>query len=273
MNNPTYTQTLQVLADYRMLSIVQLSMLLFKSDQMTRRCLRKLAQDKLISRASLQSQGKKGRPETIILPTEKGLETIGCPPCTSPTKNQTNHQLATNWVRIQTHHLHQIIPTMHIQTCAANSLLKQNAKLWLDGTGENYRRLIPDAIMCLGHDTRKILFFVEMDMGTESEQSSSGHTNNLEHKVTTYAAALSGKTYSHLNKEFDAKFNGFRTLIVAHSQPRLDQINRYLKGYSTTGFVWTTSLAKILSDGIGGDIWSSGGREPDQTILGGLKTS
>ncbi len=272
MNVKTTHQVLNTLADYRILTSAQLARHLLKSDQMTRRCLREMEQSKWIIPIILDSQGKKGRPQKTYIPSEEGLKQIPGVEARqpAPTPNQIPHQIALNWIRILVHELDPKKKQFLVTTLAPNSLLKCSIKPWLSISGSN--RLVPDAILCLEYrpEKRKLLFFVEMDMGTEVQKSTQGHTNNLNHKIHNYAKTLADGKYRHLDNAFDAHFKGFRVLLIANSQSRLDQINGLVESMSNTGFIWTTSLEKLQSETMAAPVWFSAGKLPLQSILGKL---
>lgn len=274
MNKAIHFQVLQTLADYRILSSSQITQLLFKSSQMARRTLRELELIHWITPQKLASYSKKGRPEKAYTPSEKGLNHLnaieGLPP--SPTPSQIPHQLAVNQLRILALDLEKHKSQIQVTTLAPNSLLKRPHKGFLTVTSNT--RLVPDTILCLEHppEKKKLLFFIEMDMGTESQQSQKGHTNNLQHKIISYAKCMAEGKYHFLNKVFNAQFTGFRVLLVANSSSRLEQINRLTGSIPYNHFIWTTHIENLKSQGMAAHIWHSNGTPPLQSILGKLAT-
>jgi hypothetical protein len=132
--------------------------------------------------------------------------------------------------------------------------------------------LIPDGVCALGHNElgKTVLFFVEIDMGTEARTSAAQYPGEIRRKLQCYQQLLSTGDYRRYETDFDAKFRGFRLLMVTPQPERLRALCRLVREVCTTDFVWLTDRSGLLRQGIHAPIWRVGGREdlPPQSILG-----
>lgn len=86
----------------------------------------------------------------------------------------------------------------------------------LEDKGLHGGLLLPDAFFVLEKADKKLLYFVEIDLGTETLRSGSNYS--FEGKLDLYADIFDSEEY---NKFLNHKFVGFRLLCVFTSQKRM----------------------------------------------------
>jgi hypothetical protein len=121
--------------------------------------------------------------------------------------------------------------------------------------------LIPDGIFSITHKklNRSLLFFLEIDRGTETLVSKIPLVKDIRNKIIGYQEIFSAKIYKNFERSFSNDFKGFRVLFVSPSEKRFEQINRLIRGIPQTDFVWNSIFEIIRRQGIFDQIWLKGG--------------
>jgi hypothetical protein len=133
---------------------------------------------------------------------------------------------------------------------------------------------IPDGVFSItnneGETKKTLLFFLEIDMGTETIASMDRNFKDVRQKIINYQALYHSGRYKRYERVFDAKLNGFRLLFLANTPVRLIALCHLAKAIPPSDFVWLTDQERMFSRGVSADIWARGGRhdEPLQSILG-----
>ncbi len=259
---------LQSLVDYGTLSMTQLTILHFPSRQMARIKARHFYDSGLAEIIHQDFAGGRGKPEGIIFPTEKTIKILndsnsvgGNENFTLPAINRRNlnHQLLINWARIHLTSMEKQIPQLSAKFLSPFIEIDSYRIDLADSKLGNL--LIPDGIFSISYapQQKSLLFFLEIDMGTETLSSQSLSKNDFKRKILEYHYVFKNQLYKHLEGIFGLQFNGFRTLVVADSKSRLNQLNRLVKSMKSTGFIWLTDRDSILASGISDVIWFKGG--------------
>ena len=132
--------------------------------------------------------------------------------------------------------------------------------------------LIPDGIFSISHTKKSnsLLFFLEVDMGTETISSNNPTFKDIRKKIFCYQHIFKYQTYKKFENLLQDHFHGFRTLLVANSEHRLQQLCRLTKSISLTDFIWLTDKNSIIKNGISDKIWIKGGNIENErySILG-----
>lgn len=271
---------LKALLDYRLLTITQATVLLFASRQMARRHIRELYHQGLIEISYQELSKTKGKPEGLIrlshravdLLKEQGLHEndVYREKTASFDHDAVEHQLLINWVRIHLIHLERCLTRLKVNflSPASNNddfqLPLSDLKLGL--------ALVPDGIFSISDSIqyKAILFFLEVDMGTESLTSKGSHKNNLSHKIIAYQDIFRTASYKRIEIPLKASFLGFRTLFVTNTLARYEQICRLIKSIKNTDFIWVTHKDHVFGKGISDMIWARGGHSENdpQSIIG-----
>lgn len=264
----TDLQFLRTLNEYRLLSSSQLSLLCFPSRQMTRRKLKDLLTKGLVRVISWVSEGSTGRPENVYGLSEQGRAAIGQKGAAvevrstfsglSEDTGNVGHQLLLNWVRLHLKGLVTARPELTVNFLSPAESIEYRIA-FPDNAGR--ASLIPDGICSItdSQQGKSLLFFLEIDMGTESLSGSSPGT--VRAKISNYEQIFRSKSYKKFEQLLNRSFRGFRVLFVANTHNRLTQLSRLAKSDKSADFVWLTDQESLFKNGISGKIWLRGGRE------------
>ena len=283
---------LRDLADYRILSASQLTHLHFPGKRAARRRMQRLCGDKYVEILPGSTSEGGGRPENLYGLAKNGLgllrsegfldERIDFEQAGGANlSNQVAHQVLLGWCRIHLVHLcrecarfeHQIL------TCNSSQGLVPETGIPLvraevnTGDGCASAHFTPDAAFIITDMVRSksLLFFLEVDMGTEPLSSVSG--GDIRGKVARYKRYFRSNGYKSYEKTWNiSPLTGFRLLFVAHSASRMEALCSLTKTLSPSDFVWVTSADRMFAEGISGDIWARAGRSIAalESILGDL---
>jgi len=283
------------IAEYKFLTVKQLGALGQRSLQVIRKRLRFLKSENLIIMQERAFGEGPGHPENIVILTEKGLKLLKDKDIlsnharyvTNATKDPifVNHDLLVNWVFIhlvQVGRENQCLSTRHL-TISSHNLNKGNADKPLlmerfssDKTSENYS-MIPDGVFIItDKETEKtLLFFLEVDMGTETLANTKRTPNDVRQKIINYQALFRTGQYKRYEKIFKAKLNGFRLLFLSNTHARLRALCKLVREMPPTDFVWLAVQDQMFSNGLSAEIWVRGGKDNDtlQSILGQKRAS
>lgn len=273
-------EVFKVLLDFGMLTVSQCALLCFPSRQMARKKIRELANRGLVRLLSRDFNQCSGRPENIMMLSTEALQLLNDLGCLNreisfPHMKETylqdgEHQILINWVRLHLNWVEKNLPQIKINFLSPN--LYQDAyglKIEESGLGAF---IIPDGIFSITDlkQAKSLLFFLEVDMGTESMTSSNPGKGDIKRKILAYKQVFGSKLYKGLEDPFKATFTGFRTLFISETESRLQQLCRLIRSMPSTDFVWLTDKDSVFENGISGRIWVKGGKEEDgrYSILG-----
>jgi hypothetical protein len=283
------TALLSYIAEYKFLTIKQLSALSKRPVPSIHRRRRHLEKEHLIVMTERGFGSGRGRREIIIFMTRKGLEFLRHQEVLSEhaayiTDKTTDsifleHDLLVNWFFI---HLLQIkrenrqLATQCLTTSshdlrmgtADNPLLQE--RFATDETFENVRIMIPDGVFTISHQEKALLFFLEVDMGTETLASSKPGAGDVRQKILNYQSLFRTGHYKRYEKIFDAEFNGFRLLFLTNSLSRSKKIGELVQAMPPSDFIWVTDQNRMFEQGVSAEIWARGGchHKPPESILG-----
>jgi hypothetical protein len=194
------------------------------------------------------------------------------------------HQLLLNWVRAHLHHVEMVVPQLRIRFLAHNSPFLppafSNVSIVTDPTpGEvEPRRNIsfkPDAAFSISDTTqgKTVLFFLEVDRGTEILASPKREPTDIRQKILNYGICFDRQTYKKYESLWDCSLNGFRLLFVTDSVARLSTLCSLVQAMPPSDYIWLTDKDRMFEDGISAEIWARGGRleVSPQSILGRLR--
>lgn len=237
---------IRLFKDYRVLTTAQLALLLGLSEQMTRRQLRLLRAKNIIRELPRKSLGR-GRPKSAF--TSQGDEFK---------PHLLEHQLALNWCRIH----FSVCPQKSTQFLAHTST---NLRLEVPTSPTNNvsQTFIPDGTLTITKNKKTLLFFLEMDMGTEALRASKAGVTDFLDKLDVYRVLFGSNGYKQFEARFKCAFKGFRLLIVANSQSRFEGLCQLVQSETFCDFVWLTELEALRNQGIENSIWAKGGINTD----------
>jgi len=278
------------IAEYKFLTIKQLGALSQRSLQVIRRRQRFLESGNFVDSRDLTFVEGPGRAEKILIITENGLKFLKDKDVlsghakyfTNATKDFlfVNHDLLVNWFFIHLIHIGKVNPRLSTQhlTVSSHQLKKNSSEKPLpmehffgEQSHENYS-MIPDGVFIITdkQQNKSLLFFLEVDMGTETLVSSKGKPATVRLKIINYQALFGNGHYKRYEKIFNVCLNGFRLLFLSHTPARLNALCRLVREMPPSDFVWLADQNQMFSHGIGAEIWVRGGKvdQKMQSILG-----
>jgi hypothetical protein len=284
-------ELLSNIAEYKFLTVKQLRALSQRRTQSIRRRLRFLAKEGIVAMGERGFGHGPGRRENIIIVTEKGMDLLRDKEVISehaayvtdktPDSMFLDHDLLVNWFFI---HLLKVgrdnllFNTQHLTT-SSHSLKEGNAdkpvlmERFADGASsdETYT-MIPDGVFIITNkeSEKSLLFFLEVDMGTETLQSTKLNPRDVRQKIINYQTMFQENQYKRYEKIFNTDLNGFRLLFLANDLVRMKAICHLAQRMSHSDFIWVTDQKQMFSHGVSAEIWARGGRNDRkaESILG-----
>lgn len=251
---------LKLFLDYRILTVAQITALCFPSRQMARRKIREFTKAGLINFTTQGFGPSSGRPERLIFLSNdavkilKDIDAIRSGillesfPSIEP--RHFEHQLLLNWVRIYLNHAGECIS--QINTNFLSPLFHYKDYSFKTDDYQPDSSPIPDGIFSISYEGqgKSLLFFLEVDMGTETISSNNPVSKDIRKKILCYQHIFKKQAYKKLESLFQCQFNGFRTLFVANTEYRLKQLCKLTKSMTSTDFIWLTDKNSIFQNGI-----------------------
>lgn len=233
----------------------------------------------------------RGRPETFWSLTEHGIALLNDEDILPSAANTLercardgirciDHQLLLNWFLIHLKALTQSIPEIDAEFLAPNSPF---CPVLRKGISVTYERipdplfpgrevsLMPDGVFALSkRDEKALLFFLEVDMGTEALRGPSQMSVDVHQKILKYDNYFELGQYKRYEYIFNSTFEGFRLLFLTNSPVRLKALCRLVEQFPRNEFIWLTDQKTIFDTGLGDSIWIRGGHELDRrySLLG-----
>jgi hypothetical protein len=281
---------LTAIAEYGVLTVKQLSALTDRSGQVLRGRVRDWEREGyIITKPQGYGRGR-GRPEDVIfldgkasaLLAEEGIPTAHGSRERPGDSFCLDHRLLTNWFRIHLLQIEKVIPQVSVKYLSPNSLpFPENIKeSWLPEHIPNDKpgkavEFIPDGIFSITNseaEQKTLLFFLEVDMGTETIASTDRGPKDVRQKILNYQTLFRRGLYKEYEPMFDAKLNGFRLLFLANSARRSIKLCRLVREMRPSDFIWLADQEKMFSQGLAAKIWTRGGRDdsPPESIMGRL---
>lgn len=281
---------LSTVADCRILAIGQLQSLLQRNAAALRRRLGVLDSHGYIGFASQVRRSRPGRPERIVLLTRQGVNAlkdsgklgnhVPVEKATGEGLNNLEHHLLLNEFRVQIAQLERVSPALSVSLLASESPYILNEKgypeiyeSFASGTADQ-ARFTPDAVLAVRRrDTSQaVLFYLEVDMGTESLSSPDPLTPDVQTKVRNYKACFRSAHYKRHQRTFGATLNGFRLLFLTADASRLTSLCQLILQGAPAELIWLTDRASLESRGVWAPIWIPGGDTAStrKSILGSM---
>lgn len=283
------TALLSYIAEYKFLTVKQLSALSQRALQVIRKRLRHLENEHLIIKKERGFGSGRGRRENIIILTQKGLEFLRHKEVLSEhaayISDKTtgsifvDHDLLVSWFFIhllQVERDNQQLATHHLTTSshdlrmgnAGNPLLQEHFAI--DETSENALIMIPDGVFTISHKEKALLFFLEVDMGTETLVSTKPGAGDVRQKILNYQSLFRTGHYKRYEQIFDAELSGFRLIFLTNTSSRMKNICDLAQQMPPSDFIWITNQNQMFEQGVSAKIWARGGchNKPPESILG-----
>jgi hypothetical protein len=283
---------LSFIGNFTLLTVEQLAALSQRSRQVVRRRLRVMTKEGLVhSKVWGYGQGR-GRPKEIFFLAEKGTEAFRND---KASQRQTvissekkinfvsvDHEILLNWFIIHLLHTEKVLPQLSVTYISPSySSSFQDHKGFLNIREKVSQRdnedvsveFIPDGVfsITIGETEKKtVLFFLEVDMGTEPVASPDGSSKDVRQKIINYQTLFQQGLYKRYERVFNSRLNGFRLLILTSTAARSVALCRLARELPPSDFVWVTDQNRMFSKGLSAEIWSRGGKQDvsPQSIIG-----
>ena len=196
-----------------------------------------------------------------------------------------DHQILVNWFRIHLLQVEKVLPRLRIDfvtSCGASHRVCEYAPQSTclssaGGDGQNNVDLnavlafSPDGVFAITDREQKksVLFFVEVDLGTEHLASSKREARDVRQKIANYQALSGSEAYKVFEKIFGLAFKRFRVLFVTVSPEREVALCKLIQEMAPSEFIWVAEQQRMFSQGLADAIWIRGGQMnvPHASIL------
>lgn len=220
---------------------------------------------------------EKGRSEFISSLSEKGVKLlqnenlidnkIHIERFTLDNPYNIEHELLLNWFRVHLNLLTIKIRDLTTDFISSTTPFLQSQNNGLALISENFKQddrfieFIPDGVFSIinKEKNKSLLFFLEVDMGTESLNSNRLKSINISTKIKNYRVYFQSQKYKRYESRWDAKFNGFRLLFLTNSSKRKENISKLVSAERSNDFIWIADQHEMFEKGLGGKIWARGG--------------
>jgi hypothetical protein len=137
---------------------------------------------------------------------------------------------------------------------------------------KEFIEFIPDGVFSITNEeiSKTLLFFLEVDMGTEIFASMDRGPKGIRQKILNFQALFHNSHYKRYEHIFNSILNGFRLLFLTNTASRLATLSRLVKEMPPSDFIWLTDQDSMFTHGVSAEIWTTGGRYDDtqRSILG-----
>jgi len=284
-------EILTSLAGYRALSVRHLALLCKRNTRALRRRLHGLMDAGFVTVGTESFVDRRGRPEQVLSLTQAGVQRLKADGVLSrdlswqQASNHNlpclRHHLLLNEFRIQLLQVPQLVPLLTVHSrCPSSPLSSRSAdgrslrqeKVVAAKSTKGYVEFVPDCVFALGDGeaNKTVLFYLEVDLGTESLTSPQRTGGDVREKITDYQACFRTQQYKGYGQLWGADLRGFRLLFLASSTSRMAGLCQLARRTPPADFIWLTDQESMLSKGIWAPIWVRGGRcdGPLYSILG-----
>ena len=208
--------------------------------------------------------------ERKCLPVDKSINSIFI-----------EHDLLVNWLLVHLIQIEREIPQLSVNFLTQNLALINHSntgkvevpeRTLTGNSDKEFSEFIPDCVFTITNVELKksLLFFLEVDMGTETIASSKRDLKDIRQKIVNYQALFRTGQYKRYEKILKAHVNGFRLLFLVNSPARHKALCRLVREMPPSDFIWLTDQDSMFSNGLSANIWARGGHhnKPRQSILG-----
>jgi len=286
-------ELLRDVADFRVLTTTQIAHLFFGRLNSTRRRLAQLVEADMIVEKPRTARLSRGRAENIYALAQAGFDLL-CERKTLPASAKfedvdgerlscLEHDLLLNWFRIHLWQIEKILPRLSCEFFSSASvfapvdergipLLRLRVQADDSAGAADGMCFKPDGVFRIkdAEQDKSVLFFLEVDIGTEPLTSSQRDGSDLAQKIVNYQRCILSDQYKVCSKVWQHDFNGFRALFLTCSPERMASVCRLVQEMKPSDFIWVTDEDGMLNHGLADKIWARGGRmlpSPPESIL------
>jgi hypothetical protein len=283
-------EMLRWVAECRLVTTPQLGAFLTRNAKSLTQRISQLVGQGLLAEVPRGPGQHRGRPERVISVTERAVQALReregidakmpTETVVSDAAGPQAHQLLLNWVRVHLQHVQTVVAHLKIEFLAHNSpfLPPAFSNISISGPtrgGQEPRRdicLKPDAAfsICDSSQGKTVLFFLEVDRGTETLASLKRGPKDIRQKILNYGTCFDTYAYRKYESPWNCKLNGFRLLFITDNVARHSALCTLVQEMPPSDYIWLTTADRLFADGISAEIWVRGGRldAPLQSILG-----
>ncbi|MFZ1292307.1 MAG: replication-relaxation family protein [Melioribacteraceae bacterium] len=279
---------LLMISKYGILLNDQIALLNNSGKRIVQRKISRLYNNSLLNLSLRNNSSNHGRPENIISISEKGVKLLqneNLIDSKIPFERfitdkiyNIEHELLINWFRIHLQNIQVKISNLKTEFISSTTpfipLNKNGQPLITENLliENSSVTLIPDGVFYIKSEkqNKSLLFFLEVDMGTESLQNKGFKSNSIASKILNYKFYFQSEKNLRYQKRWNTIFNGFRLLIITNTTKRKVSISNFINSDISNDFVWVANQSEMFEKGLGGRIWSRGGKLsiPQESILG-----
>jgi hypothetical protein len=284
---------LRDLAEFRIMTQGQIAARHFGTYNGARRRIEKLRDEGLIERsAGKLLQVFRGGQEIIYSVSTKGVDRLReegmvsslIPPekiTANSLGSATNHQLLLGWARIHLDQIPVVRPDLSVRFIASNSPFALNGDQATplvyesappENTAAKATAFTPDGVFTIASSKqgKSLLFFLEIDMGTEPLSRNQVGGSQVRQKIVNYRDYFQRGRYKRYEEIFQSEFTGFRLLFLADDPERMASLCGLVRAMTPANFIWLTDRERMFEHGLAEAIWAAGGRQdlPERSILG-----
>lgn len=283
-------EILKTMAEYRILSAHQAAILLDRNKQALRRKLNLLENHGFLQIQLHEFGRRQGRPEKLFSITEQGVDLLklkGVLAKKAPYEkvlaksiSSIDHQLMTNWFWVHLIHLERIHERICVEFLSETSPFlpeTESGHCFITDSAIDAARkrfFTPDGAFIIIDtiENKSLLFFLEIDCGSETLASPERHIKDIRQKIKNYGSYFDNLGYQRYEEFWNCKLNGFRLLFLTNTLSRLNNLCRLVREMPPSDFIWLTQSTAMFKEGVSGQIWIRGGNieSSRQSILGSL---
>ncbi|MCO6438551.1 MAG: replication-relaxation family protein [Phycisphaerae bacterium] len=277
----TDRELLAAIAEYRVLTVRQIARLMSRNTRVVQRRLADLGNEGLVLASSRGYGRGRGRPEKLISLSEQGIGVLRSKGAIGPGVSNDrvmsaairclDHQLLVNSFRIELARVGQVVPGLSVRFLSPTSpflALRSDGypsisdHVSVSGCTDKRFWFTPDGVFSISDDQRRrtVLFFLEVDMGTETLASPKRSRRDLRQKILNYREYFRSERYKRYEETWSCDLRGFRLLFVTHTADRLAAVCRLVRDMRPSDFVWLTDQDRLAQAGVCSRIWARGGR-------------
>jgi hypothetical protein len=290
---PADIEILRYITEFRILTVTQIAALTHRSRQVVRRRLRVFGAENLVTARSRALGAGPGARENVFSATEVALAVLHskkkmtcdarCVGAKAVEPLFIEHELSVNWFFIHLQHIQRSEPRFKVQ----RHIERRNSRVEGNSTGpslparfstgeaaDESHLIVPDGVFTISdrEKGRALLFFVEVDRGTEPLVNTKRISGDIRHKIDCYQRLFQSGRYKGCESFFKASFRGFRLLFLLNDNGRMKAVCELVQSMPPSDFIWATTRDQMDQHGLSAPIWARGGRseKPPESILGPL---
>jgi len=281
---------LKAVAEYRLLTANQIATLLGRNKQSLRRKLSELENQGYLLTQFHEFGRSRGRPDRLFSITKQGIDALKSQSILAEKTpyekvlaesiSTVDHQMMMNCFRVHISYLQTILGRIKIHFLSCNSPFLPETKsghcfitnFVADAAGK--RIFTPDGVFTITDtiEAKSLLFFLEVDCGSETLASPERHIKDIRQKIANYGSYFDNLGYKRYEEFWNCRLNGFRLLFLTNALSRLNNLCRLVREMPPSDYIWLTQSQAMFEESISGNIWIRNGNieSSRQSILGSL---